>query len=291
MGEMRRAPWPARARTSSGANPAPAAAVPGRERCSPRRSDAARARVPGRSSPRRACRAAKRMAGRERPAVEPHLAAVGGVRSGSTFMSVLLPAPFSPTSARTSPGNTRRLTPSSATVAPKRFGMSRIAGRGERRWLGDGSPWRKPRWSERRRAAAGFGRGCRGIPGVSDAGSRLGVGLIESRSPSRAPIRARRSRSVSTECLARSPSTKRYATPGRRTRSTQPVRIAGGIAPTIRMDDHVLPWARAISSPDVPANPRPARAPVGDLRARRAAAGRPSASRDRVKPRLHARSR
>src|SRR5215208_2912891 len=36
-------------------------------------------------------------------------------------MSVLLPAPFSPTSARISPALTERLTSSSAMVAPKRF--------------------------------------------------------------------------------------------------------------------------------------------------------------------------
>src|SRR6478672_2479935 len=39
----------------------------------------------------------------------------------STFMSVLLPAPFSPTSAWTSPARTLKSTPSSAVVAPKRF--------------------------------------------------------------------------------------------------------------------------------------------------------------------------
>src|SRR5688572_17750438 len=38
-----------------------------------------------------------------------------------TFSSVLLPAPFSPISAWTSPGTSSRSTPSSATVAPKRL--------------------------------------------------------------------------------------------------------------------------------------------------------------------------
>src|SRR5258708_26341215 len=45
----------------------------------------------------------------------------GGCAPESTFISVLLPAPFSPTSASTSPARTKRSTPSSATVAPKRF--------------------------------------------------------------------------------------------------------------------------------------------------------------------------
>src|SRR6516165_4522180 len=39
----------------------------------------------------------------------------------STFIKVLLPAPFSPTNANTSPARTDKSTPSSATVAPKRF--------------------------------------------------------------------------------------------------------------------------------------------------------------------------
>src|SRR5687767_7329682 len=38
-----------------------------------------------------------------------------------TFISVLLPAPFSPTSATTSPALTRRSTPPSASVAPNRL--------------------------------------------------------------------------------------------------------------------------------------------------------------------------
>src|SRR5215831_2153088 len=40
-----------------------------------------------------------------------------------TFMSVLLPAPFSPMSACTSPFSRRRLTPSSARLGPKRLLM------------------------------------------------------------------------------------------------------------------------------------------------------------------------
>src|SRR3981081_506338 len=39
----------------------------------------------------------------------------------STFINVLLPAPFSPTKAKTSPARTDKSTPSSAMVAPKRF--------------------------------------------------------------------------------------------------------------------------------------------------------------------------
>ena len=40
-----------------------------------------------------------------------------------TFINVLLPAPFSPMSACTSPLRNSRLTPSSATVGPKRLWM------------------------------------------------------------------------------------------------------------------------------------------------------------------------
>src|SRR5262245_1742229 len=44
----------------------------------------------------------------------------------STFISVLLPAPFSPMSACTSPGLTSRSTPPSATTAPNRFAIPRM---------------------------------------------------------------------------------------------------------------------------------------------------------------------
>src|SRR2546430_11486632 len=47
--------------------------------------------------------------------------ALGLIRPASTFISVLLPAPFSPISAWTSPFCKRRFTPSSATVGPKRL--------------------------------------------------------------------------------------------------------------------------------------------------------------------------
>ena len=42
-------------------------------------------------------------------------------------MSVLLPAPFSPTTAWVSPGRTRRCTPSSARTPGKVFTMSRAS--------------------------------------------------------------------------------------------------------------------------------------------------------------------
>src|SRR5689334_8633381 len=45
----------------------------------------------------------------------------------STLINVDLPAPFSPTSACTSPGSTRRLTRSSARTPGKRFETSRIS--------------------------------------------------------------------------------------------------------------------------------------------------------------------
>ena len=47
-----------------------------------------------------------------------------------TAISVLLPAPFWPTSAQTSPAHTRRSTSSSAIVAPKDLQMPRISRRG-----------------------------------------------------------------------------------------------------------------------------------------------------------------
>src|ERR671912_1990165 len=55
------------------------------------------------------------------------------VPSSGAWMPVMilirvdLPAPFSPTSAWTSPGASARDTPSSAWVAPKRFAMPRMA--------------------------------------------------------------------------------------------------------------------------------------------------------------------
>src|SRR5213080_1883416 len=47
--------------------------------------------------------------------------ASGLISPASTFINVLLPAPFSPISACTSPFCKRRFTPSSATVGPKRL--------------------------------------------------------------------------------------------------------------------------------------------------------------------------
>ena len=48
----------------------------------------------------------------------------------STFIKVLLPAPFSPMSACTWPGSAEKLTPPSATVGPNAFLMSRVTSRG-----------------------------------------------------------------------------------------------------------------------------------------------------------------
>src|SRR5437867_10089835 len=50
--------------------------------------------------------------------------ASGLIRPASTFIKVLLPAPFSPISACTSPFCKRRFTPSSATVGQKRLLIS-----------------------------------------------------------------------------------------------------------------------------------------------------------------------
>src|SRR5947207_10218798 len=54
------------------------------------------------------------------------------------FMSVLLPAPFSPTSAMTSPGATVSSTPRNAFVAPKLRRTPRISRRGELGAVSDG---------------------------------------------------------------------------------------------------------------------------------------------------------
>src|SRR6476619_7098473 len=48
------------------------------------------------------------------------------------FISVDLPAPFSPTSACTSPRSTEKFTPSSATEAPKRFVIPSMRSSGTR---------------------------------------------------------------------------------------------------------------------------------------------------------------
>ena len=88
-----------------------------------------RATTPGRSSPRpRAARRADARAGRERrrASCDPRRAAA----PDRIAISVLLPAPFCPTMAQTSPGATDRSTPSTASVAPKAFRMPRISKRG-----------------------------------------------------------------------------------------------------------------------------------------------------------------
>ena len=97
--------------------------------CSPSPKGAAPAKAPGRSSPRRS-------PGRPADCAE-HRArrrATSGPASGPcaperTFISVLLPAPFSPTRAWTSPALTARSTPPSARVAPKRLCTPRMARR------------------------------------------------------------------------------------------------------------------------------------------------------------------
>ena len=103
-----------------------------RARCSPSRSGAARARAPGRSSRRR--RGAPSSGSRG-----AYGAPSSGIAPASGFsapariaISVLLPAPFWPTSAHTSPPRTAKSTPSSATVAPNALRTPRISKRGGR---------------------------------------------------------------------------------------------------------------------------------------------------------------
>ena len=98
-----------------------------RERCCPSRSGGARAIAPDRSSRRlpgalredreadTACRSAS--SSRHRESIAP----------ASMDISVLLPAPFCPTSAHTSPPRTARSTPSSATVPPNALRTPRIS--------------------------------------------------------------------------------------------------------------------------------------------------------------------
>ncbi len=106
------------------------ARAPCRAGCSRRRSSGARATAPGRSSPRR--RAWRRAgapadtAGRRATCGRRRVAA----RPTGWPSSVLLPAPFWPTIAHTSPGKTDTSTPSTATVAPNVFLMPRISKRG-----------------------------------------------------------------------------------------------------------------------------------------------------------------
>src|SRR6266571_6562805 len=58
------------------------------------------------------------------------LPASGRCAPASTLMSVLLPAPFSPSRARTSPARSSKSTPRSACTPGKDFSMPRISSRG-----------------------------------------------------------------------------------------------------------------------------------------------------------------
>ena len=75
-------------------------------------ADAERQRVLGAAEP-------------HRTAVDANLPGVGPHQAGETFMSVDLPAPFSPTMATRSPGATRSEASSLATTPPYRFVMPR----------------------------------------------------------------------------------------------------------------------------------------------------------------------
>ena len=93
-------------------------------------SGAARARAPGKSSPRpRAGRRAGARAGTAAPSSVMRPAS-GCSAPERMAINVLLPAPFWPTMAQTSPGKTETSTPSTATVAPNVFRMPRISKRG-----------------------------------------------------------------------------------------------------------------------------------------------------------------
>src|SRR5262245_9196213 len=80
------------------------------------------------ATPRRRASSGPRGAyGRPSSAIAP---ASGRTAPLSTFISVDLPAPFSPTRAWTSPGKSSRSTPRSACVGPKRLSMAVMARRG-----------------------------------------------------------------------------------------------------------------------------------------------------------------
>ena len=95
-----------------------------------RRTDAARATAPGRSSPRPLARASSGCAGRYGAPSSVIRPASGCSAPDRIAISVLLPAPFWPTMAQTSPGRTDTSTPSTATVAPNAFRIPRISKRG-----------------------------------------------------------------------------------------------------------------------------------------------------------------
>ena len=111
---------------------AAACAARGRGRCSRRPSAPGTAAVPGR---RRRCRPPAPRAGRRSATV----CAVDGDRcrrrAGATpdmiLISVDLPAPFSPSSAWTSPGRTSKLTPRSTATGPNDFSIPSSATIGE----------------------------------------------------------------------------------------------------------------------------------------------------------------
>ena len=121
-------PGPARAARAT----APAARASARRPagCSPPPTGAAPATAPGRSSPRRPRGRRPATAGRYGSPSSSISPSSGASAPLSTFMSVLLPAPFSPTSACTSPPRTSRSTPPSARVAPNRWRTPRITNRG-----------------------------------------------------------------------------------------------------------------------------------------------------------------
>ena len=117
-GRARRARAIAVDRASSAPRRRRTASARRRARCFPSRDSAARATAPDRSSRRRrGARRADRAArtARRRAASRRRRACSAPARIA---ISVLLPAPFWPTSAHTSPPRTAKSTPSSATVAP-----------------------------------------------------------------------------------------------------------------------------------------------------------------------------
>ena len=98
--------------------------------CSRPPTGAAPATAPGRSSPRRRGGRRRATAGRYGSPSSSISPSSGVSAPLSTFMSVLLPAPFSPTSASTSPLRTSRSTPPSARVAPNCWRTPRMTSRG-----------------------------------------------------------------------------------------------------------------------------------------------------------------
>ena len=180
--DLRRRPGPgARGRARAGGPPsrcgARARASPGRRRCSRRRSAREAARAAGRSGPRPARSAPERVgvidaaARHRRPCRRP-----GRWAPVMILTSVLLPAPFSPTSACTSPATRSKETPPERLHAAEP--LADVDEAEERRRAGAARAGRRP--AQRKCRASGRSH----IPHVSTAFAAGGVSFADRNSVS-----------------------------------------------------------------------------------------------------------